>query len=209
MSNNPSRVVYMLKTLRSLSTIGLFTTLSFTATAQTSVDDIVLQAKKRAAAIEEYKALLSTPDPTIRLAGLDALLSSDDPVARQVAYDIGFNSIEAAMQSVALRHKLGDLSAITFNLEPQSNNSSEEEREWVDEMAGVLPTRVVEYNATTGAIILDPKGKTHTSGQVDNLRLSTQGGYCQFNLELKEGGSLSGGLLCGNRGNYKVSTNLL
>lgn len=83
------------------------------------------EAMKRTAKINEFKALLQSPDPTLRLVALDTMQNSKDLAMREIGYSIGLNSSDQTITSLTIKNKFSEIVNFAVTLKkPEENEKS-------------------------------------------------------------------------------------
>lgn len=183
------------------------------AVSQPSAEELMAQAKERAARIAEYRDILNNPDQNVRLAALDIMLQSDDPVMREVAYKQGFISADDTMRAVALRNRLNDLREFTFQLSLTDSPTEVEKQAIVEEFQGIYGIQIREYDVNSGKVVKF-NDYHQNSGQVSgiSLVLNFEAKRCRGDFTLGDGPVLEGTITCSNKryaGTYKATAKLI
>lgn len=193
-----------------LALIAGFFVFSLAAYAETSAEDILRKAQERANQINEYRALLNSPDQNIRVAGLDVMLKSDDPAMREIAFNIAFSSADDSMRAIALRNKLLYLKVLNVELSERENATESEKAAVKDVFANTYQLKIKDYDAESGVIGFV---SSYQSGQVNGTGLDFSDTYtkCHGGMTLGDGAELVGTLNCTyskRKGSYNLKLRL-
>lgn len=100
--------------------------------------------RRQAAQMAEFRALLSDPDPTVRLITMREAIRAGDAGQRQMAIDAGLSSSESAMLDIALRGVMVNIQQIIIEFADADGKPSVE--------GGVANLRLTlaEFNPESG-----------------------------------------------------------
>lgn len=186
--------------LKKLASIALLSTLAFSNVNAAEVDKATLLESIRGMTSQysEFKALLTSPDQSVRFAAFDAMYNSGDATLRELALDEALAYPDATMQALALKYALLNLNTIVFQLSAPEG-ADEKTLKWITELGGQVYYTLDEKNVSTGAIT-KCKQSDRCSGQISGFQLSIrdQTGLSQHRNSLQasfqQDGTLSGTL---------------
>ncbi|WP_076011055.1 hypothetical protein [Alteromonas abrolhosensis] len=176
-----------------MGTLAATALLSTTATSVSA--NSIEEIKKRAAEINELKALVQSADPALRLAAIDTMQNSDDLAMRELAFSAGVNASDESVVALTIRNKFSELDnfIVSFNSQPDS----EEAKTIYQKIGGRLNVKIKQYNKEKGVFINNTNysnstGESSLSGL--NLFLGTR--YCHGHLRLADDLLFKGTITC-------------
>lgn len=179
-----------------LKKLSIFVLLLAVSASSVSAQSLAEKIKARAAEIGELKALLSSPDPSVRIAAVDVMQSSDDLAMREMGYNAGINSSDEAVLALTIRNRFKEIK--TFNIEMAvSGEVNEEGQKVVSEIGGRLGVIVKDYDANTASFKNSTtySGNTYESSITGTvIQLNTR--YCNGALALDDELFFSGKITC-------------
>ncbi|WP_217877414.1 hypothetical protein [Pseudoalteromonas shioyasakiensis] len=180
----------MLKTVLKL-TPATCLLLSTSTLATPSIEQI----KKRAAEINELKALIQSPDPSLRLAAIDAMQNSEDLAMREIAFAAGINASDESVVAVTIRNRISEIDNFAVLLtKPEGND---EAMKTYNNYGSKVMFRIRSYDKAKGTFVND----THYDGSdktstISGLNLFLESSRCQGDFKLAEDLSYKGAITC-------------
>lgn len=180
----------MIKSLLAITLLVL--AISSDVFAQSAVEKI----KARAAEINELKALLANPDPSIRIAAIDIMQNSEDLAMREMGFNAGINSSDESVLAVTIMNKFKLIKNFNIEMIPATKVPADKQKV-LTEMGGRLGVNIKKYDQKTATF----ENSTTYSG---NVRTSSISGtiiqlntaYCNGALILDDELFFSGKLTC-------------
>ncbi|APE03111.1 hypothetical protein BM526_15395 [Alteromonas mediterranea] len=176
--------------------MGILAATALLSTTATSVSaNSIEEIKKRAAEINELKALIQSADPALRLAAIDTMQNSDDLAMRELSFSAGVNASDESVVALTIRNKFSELDnfIVSFNSEPESD----EGKKVYKKIGGQLNVKINEYNKEKGVFL----NSTNYSGSSNksslsglNLFLATK--YCHGDFRLEDDLLFKGTITC-------------
>ncbi|WP_200381207.1 hypothetical protein [Thiococcus pfennigii] len=170
------------------------------ALAQTSVAEMLEQARARARDIEELKRVLNGPDQNMRLAAFDVMVTSGDDAMRQVAIDAGLASADALLQGMAFKEAILGLNRILMSLEVDKGQPEEVQaraQAILQKDGSSYEVPIVEGDRKTGVF----KTRGSDTGQVSGTTVTFKNGYDSGQLALVDETTIRGPIRIYQRGN--------
>lgn len=170
--------------------------------AQSSVTEMLEQARARARDIEELKAVFNGPDQNMRLATFEIMANSGDEVMRQVAIDMALASTDPLMQGMAFKESILSLDRIILSLEiDKSQPKKVQDRAQIilDSTGSRYTILLTEQDRTTGTF----KIKRAVGGQVNGTVLTFKSGNDDGTLTLVDETTIKGSMRI-YKGGYAV-----
>lgn len=154
---------------------------SFAKTANASVEQI----KKRAAEINEMKALLQSADPALRLAAIDTMQNSEDIAMRELAFSSGFHSSDEAVVALTIRNKFTEIDNFAVTLTKPEDGGKQ--METYDYYGGRVMFRINAYDKAKGTITnrTDISSNSRQS-TISGLNLVLESGNCKGEFKLSD-----------------------
>jgi hypothetical protein len=155
---------------------------------------LVERVRARSQKMNEYRALLRNPDPTIRLAALDEMTKSNDPAVRELAFEAGFATADSAMRALALKAKLAQTANLMLEFK-DADNLDKATKKWIAGKGGRMAIKVVSVEERSGQLNVrwaNHKGSGQVSGTVVNFSVYT----CKATFQLAEEPELQGEFVC-------------
>lgn len=172
-----------------------FSLASWNTSAQTSIEDIIAQARERARNIEELKGVLNDPDQNVRLAAFEVMMTKGDPVMRELALDTGFASTDQVLRGLALKYAVLGLEQLVLTLE-----KDESAPEAVQENTDAYLVRyshilVIDIDSSkvdlSRGYFVNP-GSSNQTGNVSGTVITFDYGRHSGDLRLQDDNSLAG-----------------
>jgi len=144
--------------------------------------------------IEQLRAGLSSPDPSVRVATFSAMMQSNNPALTATAINEGHVSADATLRDLAARAALGQLAG--FIIEPASDIAPEMQKSFLYfSMSGALRVKLMGYDAARGVFTIAGGGE----GEISGSRLALRDAFCQGDLASVEGTwTYQGRVVCRN-----------
>lgn len=180
----------MTKNLLALVLVLLVT--SNNVAAQSAVETI----KARAAEINELKALLANPDPSIRIAAIDIMQNSEDIAMREMGFSAGINSSDEAVLAITIRNKFKEIKNFNIEMTPEGKVSEDGQKE-VASIGGILGVTIREYDPAlaTFSNLTNYGSNSHTSSITGTI-IQFNSRYCKGALTLDDELFFSGKVSC-------------
>ncbi|MFX3658242.1 MAG: hypothetical protein ACN6I7_03710 [bacterium] len=178
-----------------LLALALLPVLAVDAIAQTSVTDVIEQARARARQIEEVKQVLNDPDQNVRLAAFEAMVGSSDALMRELALDAGLASTDQVLRGLALKHVVLGLEQLTITLTTDTaapGPSQERARAYLEKTGPSLQLEIDTKKTDFGRGMFHQPGNTSRSGNVSGLVVTFNYGYHTGELHLQDDNTLAG-----------------
>jgi hypothetical protein len=173
----------------------LAATVLLTSTATSVSASSIEEIKKRAAEINELKALIQSADSALRLAAIDTMQNSDDLAMRQLAFSAGINASDESVVALTIRNKFTELDnfVVSFSSQPDS----EEAKKIYNEYGGRLMVKIKTYDKNRGVLTT----YSHISGAVrsstiSGLNLFLETSNCQGEFKLGDALVYEGTISC-------------
>ena len=178
------------KIIGTLAVTALLTTTATSVSANT-----IEEIKKRAAEINELKALVQSADPALRLAAIDAMQNSEDLAMRELAFSAGVNASDESVVALTIRNKFSELDnfIVSFNSEPED----EEGKKIYKSIGGRLNVEIGEYNKNKG-VFRNSTNYSSSSGNstLSGLNLLLGTAYCHGEFRLADDLLFKGTVTC-------------
>jgi hypothetical protein len=167
-----------------------------------SPTEVLKSAQQNSGDIEQLRAALQSPDPSVRTSAFTSMIESNNPSLIAMAVNEGHVSSDAAVRDLAARAAFRELRA--FQIEPSGEVSPDTQNAIIDlsDERG-LRLVVVEYNWVTGTFT-----NFAGQGQISGSRLTFRTQSCQGTLAGKEGSWTYEGLVICVRGTTKLSSRM-
>ncbi len=182
----------MLKSVIGAATAALLLS-SASVSANSSIEDI----KKRAAEINELKALIQSADPALRLAAIDTMQNSDDLAMREMAFSAGINSSDESIVALTIRNKFSELDNFMVEMEAPSEDAAAQKV--YTEFGGRVMVNIKKYDKQKGVL---ENYSNHSQAvrktTISGLNLFVETKYCRGEFKLAEDLSYKGILTCRN-----------
>lgn len=159
----------MLKSVLGAATAALLLS-SVSASANASIEEI----KKRAAEINELKALVQSADPALRLAAIDTMQNSDDLAMKEMAFSAGINASDESVVALTIRNRFSEIDNFSITFEDPSEN--ENATKVFNEFGGRLMVQIRTYNKEKGTF----KNTSHVADHSNYAKMSTISGLNLF-----------------------------
>lgn len=152
------------------------------ATRPMSPADVLKAAKAQAPDVEQLRAALRSPDPSVRVAAFSAMIESNNVTLTTLAINEGHGSADVVLRDLAARAAVKELRTIILDLGSNaSKEAAERMRPFMHDRALNLP--VEKYVWTTGEITL-PYG---ARAQISAATLQFSDLHCRGVLTAVEG----------------------
>ena len=176
-----------------IGTLAATVLLSTTATSASA--NTIEEIKKRAAEINELKALVQSADPALRLAAIDTMQNSDDLAMRELAFSAGVNASDESVVALTIRNKFSELDnfSVSFSEKPEDDAA----KKVYDGFGGRLMVRITSYNKDKGSF--KNNSHVHSSTKVSTisgLNLFLETVYCQGEFKLGDSLVYEGTISC-------------
>lgn len=144
--------------------------------------------------IEQIRAGLSSPDPSVRVATFSAMMQSNNPSLTATAINEGHVSADATLRDLAARAAFGQLAG--FIIEPAGDIAPEMQKSFVYfSMPAALRVKLQGYDSARGIFTISGGGE----GQISGSRLTFRDAFCQGSLSSVEGTwTYQGHVICRN-----------
>lgn len=143
--------------------------------------------------IEQLRAGLSSPDPSVRVATFSAMMQSNNPSLTTIAINEGHASSDATLRDLASRAAFGQLAG--FNIEPKGVVPPEMEKAFLYFSTFGLRVKMRDYDSARGIFTVFGGGE----GQISGSRLTFRAGFCLASLASVEGTwTYQGRVVCQN-----------
>ena len=132
--------------------------------------------------IEQLRAALHSPNPSVRSAAFTAMMQSDNPALRTLAIDEGHAGSDAVLRDLSSRAAFGELRSLI--VEPTADMSSPDMQSSLINFSSDrgLQIRAEKYDPTSGVFTV-----IQGQGQVSGTRLTFRTTFCQGTLVAVEG----------------------
>jgi hypothetical protein len=146
-----------------------------------SAAEVLRSIQQSSGDVEQLRAGLRSPDPSVRVSTFAAMINSNNPALYTVAINEGHVSSDAALRDLAARAAFRELSA--FIVEPGADLPPESQATLVtfSETRG-LHAKIEKYDWGTGQFVV-----TVGQGQISGSRLTFKTAWCQGSLAAVEG----------------------
>ncbi len=176
-----------------MGTLAATALLSATATSVSA--NSIEEIKKRAAEINELKALIQSADPALRLAAIDTMQNSEDLAMRELAFSAGVNASDESVVALTIRNKFSEIDSfvVSFSETPENENA----KKVYDDFGGRLMVRISNYNKDKG--VFKNNSHKHSSSKVSTisgLNLFLETVYCQGEFKLGDSLVYEGTITC-------------
>ncbi len=182
----------MRKNVHALITSSVLVTLVLSTTSQAaSIEEI----KKRAAEINEFKALVNDADPALRLAAIDSMQNSSDLAAKEMAFSAGFNAADESVVALTIRNRFSEIDNFVVKLTaPEGEGKPQEVFAWA---GGQVMFNILSYDKDKGTF----SNRTHLANSknqstISGLNLHLASNYCQGSFRLADDLVYRGNMTC-------------
>lgn len=193
---------------KKLTSLALVTALSCSSAAYA----LDLQAiQQKAAKINEAKGLLNNPDPTVRLAVIEAMIESDDLAMRELGYQAGFANDDDAVRAITLRKRFKELKNLRLELELPEKATEPQQKMFANpNYSGAYIVNVYKYDETTGQFFTN-SGNTSPSytATLNGIYLTGSNGSTNFKLKLNDESVFEGSISQTNQSGWTLPAKLV
>ncbi len=154
-----------------------------TSTHPMSAAEVLKQAQQGASDVEQLRAALHSPDPSTRLATMNAMLHSNNPALVSSAISEGNASSDVDLRNLAVRAAFRELTG--FTLQPTNPLPDDTAKTYSDftHSTGGLKIQLSGYDPSSGVF----QGYGSLRGQISYGRLEFQDNTCNAVLLAKSG----------------------
>lgn len=140
--------------------------------------------------IEQLRAGLSSPDPSVRVATFSAMMQSNNPSLTTIAINEGHASSDATLRDLAARAAFGQTAG--FLIEPIGEVPPELQKT-MQVLSRAVSIKIQGYDPARGMFTISGSGE----GEISGARLTFRSWGCQGNLVSVEGTwTYQGRVLC-------------
>jgi hypothetical protein len=165
------------------------------------LDSILEDIENRTDRYSRFRALLSDPDQSKRMAAFSGMMNSGILTLQNIALDYAFNSGDTAMQSAALHVLLTRTKALSFDIDFSGNYSEETQSIISGTGGGGFAIDIDAWDTTMGTFSGGNNYgvNQHGTGQVSGLTLHYSSRSCRTSVSLDDSTKkMVGQLSCDN-----------